>query len=250
MLNGNLLIGRKRFAQLFVFSQAGNHLETFTSTNDGFVDATWTPRGNIVYTTNVSKRVVVMSKSGDIIKHTQMTNPQELSVSNDGVIYLADCKSGIYNSTDDGLTWNFLDGWLCRHVFKVTTDHGNEFWTHERGYNLLITRYAQIHVFSEQALGGSAAQSKDISFNTPDGRRLCLEDSRLVYDGFTNVFLNERNNKAVHLLTVNGQYRCQLLSSGQIKNQPCRLAVDKECQQLYVGQRGGIVEVFKLKYGE
>ena len=50
--------------------------------------------------------------------------------------------------------------------------------------------------------------------------------------------------------SVNGQYHCQLLSSHHIKNLPCRLAVDKERQLLYVGQDESVVGVFKLTYGE
>ena len=254
IFNGKLLIGHKRFAQIFVFSEAGNHLETFTVNNDAYIDAVWTPRGNILYSTSTSKRVVVMSISGEFIKHTLMIDPQEFSIFKDGVIYLADWTAGIFQSTDDGQTWNFIfknsDGWLCRQVIKVTTDDDNEFWTQDRGYNLLITRNAQVHVFREQTLGASIVPLKEINVNAPDGRIIIFLSSRLLYDGNINVFLNECDNKAVHMLSVNGQYRCQLLSSCHIKNEPYKLAIDKDCRQLYVGERGSVVEVFKLKYEE
>ena len=248
-----LLIGRKRSSQLFLSSQDGKCIKTFQLKNDGYIHASWTPRGNIVYTTSSSKRVTVMSKSGYIIKHTAMTEPQDISVSN-GFIYLADAKAGIYQSTDDGISWNFVfkqsDGWLCRQVIKVTNDNSDEFWIQERGN--IISRNAHLRIYSEadkqQTQHGFAARLKDISLKTPDGRKINLVDSRLLYDGYNNVYLNECDNKAVHLLSVNGQYHSQLLSPNHLKNQPYRLALDKGCRLLFVGQRWGVVEVFKLIY--
>ena len=56
-------------------------------------DATWTPRGNILYTSN---KVMVMPECGKVItKHTHMRNPQRLSVSNNEIIYLADGETGV-----------------------------------------------------------------------------------------------------------------------------------------------------------
>ena len=102
-------------------------------------DATWTPRGNIVYTTCPSNKVVVMSESGKVITtHTQMTLPQYLSVSSDNIIYLADSETGVYQSTDDGISWSLVfkstDEWHCWQVIKVTTNHCDDFWTLEASY--------------------------------------------------------------------------------------------------------------------
>ena len=256
VFNDKLLVGRKNFPQLFILSQEGNHLETFTIDSDGFIDATWTLYGNIVYTTSKSKLVMLKTLSGELIAYTQMTNPQDISVSNDGVIYLADAKAGIYQSTDDGISWNLVfkhcDGWLSRQVVKVNTDHGEEFWVLERGN--IFSKNVHLRVYGEvdkrKTLRGSSVPLKDNNLNTPDGRRINLVDSKLLYDGYNSIFLSECYNKAVHLFSVNGHYLCQLLSSCHIKNQPYRLAMDKECQQLYVGQKGGVVDVFKLIYGD
>ena len=64
-----------------------------------------------------------------------------------------------------------------------------------------------------------------------------------------NSFLSDCEKKAVHVLSVNGQYHCQLLSSYNIESIHHKLAVDKERHLLYVGQLRSVVEVFNLKYG-
>ena len=91
---------------------------------------------------------------------------------------------------------------------------------------------------------------RDISVPTTDRKHIDLLYSRLSYDGNMNIFLSECHNKAVHVLSVNGQYHCQLLSSHHFKKKPGRLAVDKERQLLYVGQARGFVGVFELTYGD
>ena len=215
-------------------------------------DATWTPRGNIVYTTYRSNKVVVMSESGKVITtHTQMTDPRYISVSCDDIIYLADYKTGVYQSTDDGVSWSLVfkstDGWHCEQVIKVTTDLSDDFWTLEKSNN---NKY-HLRVYSvDRRRSDGYVTWRGINVRTTDGKHINLSDSRLSYDGNMNIFLSDYHNKAVHVLLVNGQYHCQLLSSHHIKNEPFRLAVDKERQLLYVGQKFGVVGVFKLTYGD
>ena len=135
LFNDKLLVSGSGLSQLFIYSREGRHLSTITtSDNDKLCDATWTPRGNIVYTTLDSNKVVVMSESGKVITtHKKMTSPQRLSVSNDDIIYLADWETGVFQSTDDGDSWSLVfkltDEWHCRQVIKVTTDHSDDFWT-------------------------------------------------------------------------------------------------------------------------
>ena len=215
-------------------------------------DATWAPRGNIVFTTLYSNKVVVMSESGKVITtHTQMTDPRYLSVSSDDIIYLADYRTGVYQSTDDGVSWSLVfkstDGWHCRQVIKVTTDHSDDFWTLEQSDN----KNWHLRVYSvDRRRSDDNVTWKDINDPTTDSKHIDLSNSRLSYDGNMNIFLIDYDNKAVHVLSLNGQYHCQLLSSHHFKNEPCRLAVDKERQLLYVGQDKSVVGVFKLTYGD
>ena len=179
-------------------------------------DATWTPRGNIVYRIRYSNKVVVMSESGKVITtHTQMKRPQFLSVSSDDIINLADWETGVYQSTDDGVSWSLVfkstDGWHCKQVIKVTTDRSDDFWTLERrddNYHLRVYSVDSRH-------SDGNVTWRDINVPTTDGNHINLSYSSLSYDGNMNIFLNEWDNKAVHVLSMNGQYHCQLLSSHQ-----------------------------------
>ena len=147
------------------------------------------------------------------------------------------CKSLVFKSTD---------GWHCWQVIKVTTEQSDDFWTLEWSGN-----YRHLRVYSVD--GGRYDDKvtwRDISVPTTDGKHTDLFNSRQSYDGNMNIFLSDYINKAVHVLSVNGQYHCQLLLSHHFKSKPCRLAVDKERQLLYVGQNNGVLGVFKLKYGD
>ena len=250
VFNDKLLVSCDVLSQLFIYSREGRHLSTITI-NDQLYDATWTPRGKIVYTTH-SNKVVVRSESGKVITtHNQMTSPRHLSISNEKVIYLADSYRGVYQSTDDGISWNLVfkptDGWHCREVIKVTTDHSDDFWTLETSDN--DENHLCVYSVDRRRFDGNVTW-RDINVPTTDGKHIDLLYSSLSYDGNMNIFLSDLHNKAVHVLSVNGQYHCQLLSSHHIKNWPYRLAVDKEHQLLYLGQSFTLVEVFKLTYGE
>ena len=253
MFNDKLLVSCAGLSQLFIYSREGRRLSTITTNNnDKLLDTTWTPRGNIVYTTRNSNKVVVMSESGEVITtHTQMISPQCLSVSNDDIIYLADWKTGVFQSTDDGVSWSLVfkstDGWHCEQVIKVTTDHSDDFWTLEKSDN--YSYLLRVYSVDRRRPDGNVTW-RDINVPTTDGKHINLSRSFLSYDGNLNFFLNDFHNKAVHVLSVNGQYYCQLLSSHHFKNKPCRLAVDTQRQLLYVGQVTGVVGVFKLTYGD
>ena len=253
MFNDKLLVGSDYLSQLFIYSREGRHLSTITiNGNDKLRDAMWTPCGNIVYTTCVGKKVVVMSDSGAVITmHTQMTEPQCLSVSNDETIFLGDRKTGIFQSTDGGVNWSLVaqsaDEWHCRQVVKLTGDHCDDFcaleWNDNNSCRLRTYRVDRRRLDEN-------VTARNISVTSTNSNHVDLSCSRLSCDGNMNIFLNDYYNKTVHVLPVNGQHFSPLPSSHHIKNKPCRLAIDKESQLLYVGQVYGVVEVFKLTYGE
>ena len=245
VFNEKLLIScGKKLRQLFIYSLQGRYLSTVTISDLDFLyDATWTPRGNIVYTTLESKKVVVMTESGKFRTYNQMLDPQCLSVSNDNVIYLADYKTGVHQSTDDGVSWSRVfkpsEGWHCWQVIKVTTENGDDFWSLE------VNNYSNYHlrVYSVDRKHPDCYLTwRDINVITENGVEIYLGNSRLSYDGNANIFLSENANNAVHMFRINGQYQRQLFMSQQIKK-PWSMVMDKE-KRLYVGQEENIVEIF------
>ena len=164
----------------------------------------WTPRGNIVYTTYRNNKVVVMSESGKVITTHKTTSPQCLSVSN-----------------DDGVSWSLVFkstvGWHCKQVIKVTTDHSDDFWTLE--YGGIDNYHLGVYSVDRRRSNGNVTW-RDINVPITDGKHINLSFSSLSYDGNMNIFFSDYDNKAVHVLSVNGQYHCLLLSSHHIKNMP------------------------------
>ena len=250
VFKNKVLVGSSSFSHLFIYSHDGHHLSNITI-NDNYKlqDAMWTPHGSIVYTTMFKHDVVAMSESGKVIAtYTQMTFPQLLSVSNDNIIYLADYRYTVYQSTDDGVSWSVVfkstERWEYKQVIKVTTDHSDDFWTLSLGNSY----HLRVYSLDRRRLNGKVTW-KNVNVSTTDGEYIRLAPySALLYDGKMNIFLSDRFVQAVHVLSVTGQCHWQLLSSHQIKNRPYRLAIDKERQLLYVGQKWSVVKVFQLKY--
>ena len=240
-------------SKLIIYSREGLYLSTITAndiTNLG--DATWTPHGNIVYATigDVNKVVVISETGEEIITHTHLESPGSFSVSDDGIIYLSEA-SGIYQSSNDGVKWsrifNFTYGFINnRQVIKVNADKNDDFWTLERS---LTARNLPVCSIKRNRSDRNVT-CRDISLMKTDGDPIDLSLSSLAYDGDMNIFISEMDKKAIHMLSVSGQYRYQLLSPHGIRNRPWKLAIHKESQLLYVGQDYGLVEAFKLTYGK
>ena len=261
VFNNKLLVGSEGYSQLFIYSHEGRYLSTITindndqlstSNIDSVCDATWTPHGSIVYTTKNNK-LVVISASGEVsTPQTQIKCPQKLHVSSDGIIYLTDTDwtigLNVYQSTDDGVSWSLVFKIAGRmqfykELFKVATDHVDEFW--------ILKRRIDSPVFREQINSFVYCMNKRRSDGTFTRRNIKVDEYvNLFYDGNMNIFLSDWSNEVVYVLSANGQYHCQLLSSRQIKNFPCKLVVDKERQLLYIGESKGVVEVFELTYGD
>ena len=262
MFNKKLLASAYLFDQLLIYSHEGRHLST-VQISGKLKDAAWTPRGNIVYTAILDKKVVVLSKSNMVISvNTPANIPEHLCVSNDNIIYLTDFNSNaIYQSIDDGDSWSevFKQTKLGSdmQVIKVTNNNSIDFWFFkpDRDKNLVI------HVYSVDNRSSDDSKAwRIIKVITTECKHVYYQGNSLSYDNKMNIFLtqqtspnkfyNGQGDKAVHVLTVDGKYDHQLLSSHQIMNEPQRLAVDNERQLLYVGQNKGIVQVFELMYGE
>ena len=254
MLYDKLLISDEGFNLLFIYSREGHHLLTIrTNDNDQLYDATWTPKGKIVYATCNNNKVVVMSESGkgNTTTHTHL-RAKYFSISSDNIIYLATMQSEVYQSRDDGISWslafNSPDGWRCWQVIKMSTrlNSKNDFWA--LAQSMYYTDNLCVFSVDRRHSDGNVTW-RDVNVTAAYNEQINLTPSRLEYDGNMNVFVGDWYKKAVHVFSAKGQYQCQLMSSHHIKNRPERLAFDKERQLLYVGQGDKVVEMFKLTYG-
>ena len=78
--------------------------------------------------------------------------------------------------------------------------------------------------------------------------RLNLRDCKLLFNGYSQVFLSDDLNQAVYILPADGQSGRQILSSNNISN-PYALAIQRKSEQkywLYVGMKNGMLGVFKF----
>ena len=166
-------------------------------------------------------------------------------------MYVADYVRGVYQSTDDGVTWSLVlkllqlaDDWRCMHAVEVSSDGNTDvYWTVEvLDSNKGEYRLRVCTVDKRQT--GNHVTWRDVTL---------LSDvtldwvNNLAYDGHTNVFIRDFVNKAVHVWSVSGQYERQLVS--QLANQPVHVAFDSQRGHvMYVGQGSGKISVFKLTY--
>ena len=110
-------------------------------------------------------------------------------------------------------------------MIKVTTENSCDFLILETsGKNFLTLETLEksdnynwrLRVYSVDGklLGGNVTM-RNIDVATTNGKNVHLSGSSLSYDSNRNIFLSDFYGKAVHVLSVNGQYHCQLLSSHQ-----------------------------------
>ena len=255
-----VLVSYGTASHIFVYSRQGSYIFNIKiNDNDGkLFDATWTPRGNIVYTTSRSGVVAISDLVDNVFtKQTKQTQdtvrkylrfPMFLSVSND-VIFLSDHYEGVYQSTDEGISWSLVfkspnELHFC-HVIKVNTANNPDFWILQVE---LMHVYIRVYSLDERHPSGNVTW-RDIKVPQTDCKFTDLSRCLLSYDDSMNLFLLESTSKAVRVLSVNDRCHSQLISPHHINYLPKRLAIDKNSQELLVGQENSIVQVFKLTYG-
>lgn len=250
-----LLIGRERDDQLYIYGTNGSYLASIHLPNGSLLNAVWTPRGNIVSTMRKQDQsqdyVVVMTPSGDVINQTWIEDKdaRHLSVFANDTIYLAGLDN-VYESADDGVTWNPVFqsyntyGFLQAIRIPAVNQTMLSFWTVEENDNI----HCRIHAFTEtrrSGVNGSSARNEVALSYQALADKICIGSS-LMLVGESFVLVTDYNSTDVHVWSVDGQYVGQLLSS---QYSPATLATSyQQGHVLFVGQKHAVVSVYTLLY--
>ena len=262
------MIGCYLQSHLYIFRQHDHNFANFTVAGN-LIDAMWTPRGHIFYTTFdknrgtglVSRTVTSAGNTSDTSAITSQTSnngsiPSFFSVFNNKYIYLVGLFSGIYQSNNDGSSWfsiiNATREWQFLHVIRIGGSDEN-YWTWELNKE---TRIQRVGMYSLDANNNNSIKNniglKEVVMQFTNNFKLYELPGRILsYDGTEHIFVSDYQNKTVHVHSINGQYHCQLLSPDDIYDyHPTTLMVDLQHQHLYAVLRDLFVKVFKLAYGE
>ena len=250
-----LLFGQSDVAQLFIYSNNGRYISNITlNDTDGLSYATWTPSGKIIYSTEYSAKVVVMSEQGKTFVSSQMTNPRFISVANNNIIYLADLITGVHQSSDEGATWSLVFSptevnltWIIR----VISENYDDFWTLKED-RLDLTNIDMLGLYSAGNLTVRNVTRRKLRLTSTSGQYFDdLDQNFLSYDGGKHIFLMNPNMYEVHVFLVSGQYYCKLLFlpiDFRYYNRLLLLTIDQYKRLLYVVFENKQVKVFKLIY--
>ncbi len=241
LFSDKILIGAPGTSKLFIYSRDGYHLFT-VDCEKALVDAQWTPGGNIVYIKKLETLEVVTESNAVIATHTHFRKAVSLSVFASKIIYLVVWAKGVYESTDDGISWNLvllnsIDGWSFSQVIKVTVGSADSFWT----LNCQSIYYCLLQVYKKRPDGLWVSAN----FTNMIGMPLTLTASdRLSYDGRISFMLSNWDTDLIEIFPVNNH--CHLLSSYYI-DLPQNIVVDMVRNLAYVASKQ-VLHVFKLKY--
>jgi hypothetical protein len=193
-------------------------------------------------------KVFTLKSSGEVIAQTKMTDPAYFgTISNDDSqsLSLADYSTGVYQSTDGGLTWQLVfrapRPWATRQAIRVTATRNTTtgdiittatWWT----IDVLGSNSSRLSLYDAGTL-----ERRDVSLPS---HITSIFQSRLAYDDKSQrIFMTDVVNNDVHQLSVDGSYIGRLLSG---LNAPCSIVVNTERALLYVGQSDATVGVYKL----
>ena len=254
--NDRLLVSAYRNSFVYVYNNEGVRLDTINVT-DQREDASWTPRGNIVYTTLDGFKVVTLTSKGALISSTKMAYPNQFTMSTNGNIYLGNGEDGVYQSADDGLTWSKVfrssDKWVVMQAIAVKSENeGTDFFTLEYLNDVswvFNPKYRiRLYMLNKQHSG---LTWRDVIIASPNGRQLDIYSiDALTYDNRMNIFMCDTTNNTINIYSVltNQLYELELLLPLKSTDKLLRLAIDTKQQMLYVLQKTSTVSIFKLTY--
>jgi hypothetical protein len=254
--NNLLIIAQRGRHEFFIYNSNGSYLQTLPAHNS-LLDITWTPHGNIVYST-LNYTVTTISGEGTDMAKTQLSLPQQFSVSADGAIYLSEVPKGLYRSCDDGMNWTLVfespDSEYPVQAIKVSSPEQQHtvFWTvplvvsNGQMTNGTVKHTHYLRVFDKMKVGLITLPPIE-SYVDPR-----LSEPRLAFDKHSTVFLTRGG--LVYTLPTDYHLRDdrqrQPLALIRLSNDSTAwfATVDSLNDVLYVGKSCGVVGVYNLTY--
>lgn len=279
-----LIVGQQDEKTIYIYNTTSTSYHLFktlhlpTASTNALRDAIWTSNGHIVYCATVttssnllSNDVVIMSQNGDVISQTNMTNAQQLSLSTSNVMYLADMKQGVYQSSNSGLTWSFTfnltdsvtgdslftSGWFIRQALEVSKNQNFVLlWSCEIENNIAMP--SRLRIYKIRSNNDVTEIAETVNITAPVAH-VSNHANFMEFDGLETVLISCYDSSDVHLFNAtSGAYlrAVNVVSESHvgIKNYPERLAIDRypdEQVVLYVGHlTNGTVSIHTLTYEE
>ena len=245
--NNTILIGPRWSFGLYVCNTYGTVLNFIHFEYLNLLDAIWTSQGDILYTSKQTTQITLISSKGVSITYFKLRRPNYFGTSSkDKIIYVTDSEWGsLYQSTDDGINWNFVVqlpfGWNYGQLVKLETNSNiTTFWS----IAFRAPSTYKLREFSFLKSFNNDLTWRDIEL--PTFTNISLSNSRLAYDNANTMFISDTQQKTVYTLTVNSEYRGQLLTVSK-SDQYLKLAMGADRCYLYVASNQ-LIYVYQLKY--
>ena len=210
------------------------------------IDATWTPRGDILYSLKDENLLVKLSQNGTFISTLSLPSPYSFLVSNDDSIYVVSSLYGVFKLENEEQNWKLVIklpfGWNYWQVINVVNEDSEELWTY------VSTNYTRLLFSCKLKNCESTLREKNFRFTAADISKILSGSSRpMACADNKHVILSDKINKVISVLPVNSTNYYKLLSKNDIRHKAYVIAVDKKLSRLYVGQERKTVTVFQLK---
>ena len=190
------------------------------------------------------EKISTMSMSGQLVNTIKSHGAVSVSVSRNGVIYHANLYKGVFQSIDNGFTWEhvFKPIELCRYVIKVENElleHKNVFWIVESN---LTNFFVRIYKINQDNMKRNNITWVNVNLPEKIKTETIKNNILLLYDGYQSIFLYGENEDEIHLFNVIGQY-CKTLKHF---NEREKIALDAQLKLVYIMKRNCELNVYKL----
>ena len=196
-----------------------------------------------------NKKILITSMTGELIKTILIPGSFHISITKNGVLYLANVRYGVYQSTVNGFTWELVFKTVerCDRVIKVEhtlAKNSSVFWTLEYKEEFCSV---QIYTIDHNS---TARNVSWVHVTPPETMQTDALNSiiDLLYDGCISIMMCIKSDHSIHLFNVDGEYCKRLLKLVDVKIYGAAFVVDYDLKLIFIRQKRCEVTVYKLVY--